>query len=292
MTTREEMRSLAEEIVRSYKDRTSGVAEIREIVKADLKEFQDSRAAMAKDMRADLARSVAAMKAAVSTQLKELGAAHAAMSRELKADLAKVRPALEKEDKKRQSEAREFMGELGRAVAEGKAAVKTLLGEFDSAHNAMSREMRAELARGHQAMAEGERERQGEAREFMGELGKAVAGGKAATQSLLRDFGEVQAGARHEWQKMTATMQSKRGGVAVAVKRPIEETVAGAAEITPDTAVLRAQVFEYLANHLDGTKLVELAEEFGVARIKMAKVVRSLMDGNKVEKRDLLYFAV
>ena len=91
---------------------------------------------------------------------------------------------------------------------------------------------------------------------------------------------------------MTATMQSKRGGVAVAVKWPIEETVAGAAEITPDTAVLRGQVFEYLANHLDGTRLVELAKEFGVARIQMAKVVRSLMDGNKVEKRDLLYFAV
>ena len=259
MTTREEMRSLAEEIVRSYKDRTSGVAEIREIVKADL---------------------------------KELDAAHAAMSRELKADLAKVRPALEKEDKKRQGEAREFMGELGREVAEGKAAVKTLLGEFDSAHNAMGTEMRAELAKVRPALEKEDKKRQGEAREFMGELGKAVAEGKAATQSLLRDFGEVQAGVRDEWQKMTATMQSKRGGVAVAVRRPIEETVAGAAEITPDTAALRGQVFEYLASHPDGTRLVELAEEFGVARIQMAKVIRNLVDENKVEKRDLLYFAV
>jgi len=132
----------------------------------------------------------------------------------------------------------------------------------------------------------------GELGKAVAEVGKAVAEGKAATQSLLRDYGEVQAGARYEWQKMTATIRSKRGGVAVAVKRPIEETVEGATEITPDTAVLREQVFEYLANHLDGTKLVELAEEFGVARIQMAKVVRSLIDGNKVEKRNLLYFAV
>ena len=281
MTTREEMRSLAEGIVRSYKDRTSGVAELREIVKGDLKEFQDSRAAMAKDMRADLGRSGAARKAAVSTQLadvstqlKELDAAHAAMAKDLRAELA-------------------------RSGAARKAAVSTQLKELDAAHAAMSREMRAELAGGHQAMAEGERERQGEAREFMGELGKAVAEvgkavaeGKAATQSLLRDFGEVQAGARYEWQKMTATIRSKRGGVAVAVKRLIEETVEGAAEITPDTAVLREQVFEYLASHPDGTRLVELAEEFGVARIQMAKVVRSLIDGNKAEKRNLFYFAV
>jgi predicted HTH transcriptional regulator len=145
--------------------------------------------------------------------------------------------------------------------------------------------MRAELTKGHQSLAKGERKRQSEAREFMGELGRAVAQGKATTQALLRDFGEVQAGARDEWQKMTATMQSKRGGIAVAVKPPIEE-------ITAETATLREQVFEHLANHPDGTKLVELAEEFGVARIQIGKVIRNLMDENKVEKRGLLYFAV
>jgi len=234
MPTREEMQSLAEEIVRSYEDRISGIVELRKIVKADLKEFQDSRAVMARDLRADLAQSVAARKAAVSSQLKELDAAHASMSRELKADLAKVRPALEEEDRKRQSEDREFRGELGRAVAQGKTAI----------------------------------------------------------QALLKDFGEVQAGVRDEWQKMTATMQSKRGGVAGAAKPPIEEIAKGAASITPEIAALREKVFEYLANHPDGTKLVELAEEFGVARIQVAKVVRSLIDENKIEKRDLLYFAV
>jgi len=234
MPTREEIQSLAEEIVRSYEDRISGIVELRKIVKADLKEFQDSRAVMARDLRADLVKSVAARKAAVSSQLKELDAAHASMSRELKAGLAKIHPALEEEDRKRQSEAREFRGELGRAVAQG----------------------------------------------------------KTATQALLRDFGEVQAGVRDEWQKMTATMQSKRGGVASAAKPPIEEIAEGAALITPEIAALREKVFEYLANHPDGTKLVELAEEFGVARIQMAKLVRNLIDENKIEKRDLLYFAV
>lgn len=292
MPTREEMRSLAEEIVRSYEDRIRGIAELREIVKGDLKEFQDSRTAMAKELRDDLAKSVADRKAAVSSQLKELGTAHAAMSREMRAELNKGRQTLAKEEAKRQNEAREFMGELGRAVAQGKAAVKTLLGEFDSAHNAMSREMRAELTKGRQSLLKGERERQSEARDFMGELGRAVSEGKAATQALLRDFREVKAGAQDEWQKLTATMQSKRGGVAVAVKPPIEEIAEEAVEITPETGALREQVFEYLANHPDGTKLVDLAEEFGVARIQIGKVIRNLMDENKVEKRELLYFAV
>jgi len=288
MPTREGMRGLAEEIVGSYSDRVAGIAQLRETVKLDLKGFQDSRTAMAQELSADLAKSVADRKAAVSTQLKELDAAHNAMSREMRADLNKGRQTLAEDEGKRQSEAREFMGELGRAVAEGKAAVKTLLGEFDSSHNAMSREMRAELTKGHQTLAKGGRKRQSEAREFRGELARTVTEGKAATQSLLRNFSEVQAGARDEWQKLTATMQSKRGGVAVAVKPPAKEAVG----ITSEAATLRNQVFQYLANHPDGTKLVKLEKEFGVARIKMARVLKDLMGENKVEKRELLYLAI
>jgi len=132
---------------------------------------------------------------------------------------------------------------------------------------------------------------------------------------MLKGFREEQAGVRDEWQKLTTTMQAKRGAPVVEVRPPEavapppveevapppsveevaeEEAVAHAevAEVTPEIAVLRDQVFEYLANHPDGTRLVELEEEFGVARIQMAKVVRSLMDENKVEKRDLYYFAI
>lgn len=54
---------------------------------------------------------------------------------------------------------------------------------------------------------------------------------------------------------------------------------------------LHDRVFEYLANHPDGSRLVDLEQEFGLARIQMAKIIRSLVDDNKVEKHDLLYFA-
>jgi len=60
----------------------------------------------------------------------------------------------------------------------------------------------------------------------------------------------------------------------------------------PPVSELRDRVFAYLTDHPDGTKLVELEAEFGVSRIEMARVVRALIDNNKVEKRELLYFAI
>ena len=292
MPTREEMRSLAEEIVGSYTDRVAGIAQLRETVKMDLKGFQDSRTTIAKKLRADLAKSVSDMKSAVSTQLKEMDAAHTTMSRELKTDLAKIRPALAEEDRKRQAEAREFIGELCQAVAEGKAAVKTLLSEFDDAHATMSKELKVDLGKICPALKEEDRKRQSETREFMGELGGVVAEGKAGTRALLRNFSEVQAGARDEWQILSAIMQEKKGGPMIQMEPPAEEMAEEAAEITPEIGNIRDRVFEYLANHPDGTRLVEVEQEFGLARIQMAKMLGNLIDDNKVEKRDMLYFAI
>ena len=64
------------------------------------------------------------------------------------------------------------------------------------------------------------------------------------------------------------------------------------AEVTLEIATLSARVFGYLADHPDGTKMTELEKKFGLTRIQMARVLRNLMDRNKVEKRGLLYFAI
>jgi len=310
MPTREEMRSLAEEIVGSYADRVAGIAQLRETVKLDLKGFHDSRTAMAKELRADLSkvrpalaeddrqrqseahefmgelgRAVAEGKAAVKTLLNEFDSAHQAMSTQLWANLAK-------DERERQAEVHEFRGELARIIAEGKAAVKTLLTEFDSAHQAMSNQLRADLAKGEEG-------RLREARALKQELVRGVAKIKSAVSAQLKEFADIQAGARDEWQTLTATMQAQRVGAAVEVK-PSEVVAAPAmemteeevAEITPETADIRDRAFEYLANHPDGTRLVELEQEFGLARIKLVRVVRGLIDENKVEKRDMLYFAI
>ena len=235
MPTREEMYSLANDIVRSYEDRISGVAQVKE--------------AEAERQRTET-QEIAQRKSDVGTMLKEFDDAHAAMSNELKADLAKIAPALRESEAERKRTATQ-------EIAQRKSDVGTMLKEFD----------------------------------------------------------EEEAGARDEWQRLTTTMQAKRGAPVVEVRPPEavapppveevappppveevaeEEAVAHAevAEVTPEIAVVRDQVFEYLANHPDGTRLVELEEEFGLARIQMARVVRNLTDENKVEKRGLLYFAI
>jgi len=297
MPTREEMRSLTDDIIGSYEDRIVGITQLRATVKMDLKGFQDSRTAMTKELRADLAKGeegrlgearalkqelvggVAERKSAVSAQLKELDATHAAMSREVRADLKKERQALA-------SEAREFMGELGRAVAEGKAAVKALLSEFDDAHATMSKELKADLSKVAPALRESESERK---RTSTQEISQR----KSGVGTMLRELHEEQAGVRDEWQILSTIMREKRGGTVLKVEPPVEEIAEKeAVEVTPETADIRNQVFEYLANHPDGTRLVELEQEFGVARIKVARLLKNLMDENKVEKQELLYFAI
>jgi len=171
-------------------------------------------------------------------------------------------------------------------VAEGKAAVKAQLKELDDAHAAMSKELKADLAKG-------EEERLREARALKQELVRGVTEIKSAVSAQLKEFADIQAGVRDEWQKLTATMQSKRGGVAVAVKPPVKEVAKEeAAETTPGITGTRGLVFEYLANHPGGTKMTELEKEFGLARIQMAKLLKALMNENKVEKRELFYYAI
>ena len=137
-----------------------------------------------------------------------------------------------------------------------------------------------------------EAERKRTAAQEISDLGAKFKEFRSDVGAMLKEFREEQAGARNEWQKMIATMQYKRSGTALAVKPPVEATPEAATETTPETAALRQQVFEYLAGYPDGAKLAQIAEKFGVARIQVGKVVRELIDENKVEKRDLLYFVV
>jgi len=273
MPTREEMRSLAEDIVGSYADRIAGVAQIKQ------DESERKRTAN---------QEIAQRKSDVSTMLKEFDDNHAAMSQELKADLSKVAPAIKQAEGERKRTATQ-------EIAQRKSDVSTMLKGFDDNHAAMSQELKADLSKVAPAIkqAEGERKRTAT---------QEIAQRKSDVSTMLKEFHEEQAGVRDEWQTLTATMQSKRGGVAIAVK-PAEAVAAPAEEITeegvteitpitPETADISGRTFEYLANHPDGTKLVELEQEFGVTRIEMARLLKDLMDENKVEKRELHYFAI
>jgi hypothetical protein len=276
MPTREEMQSLAQEIVRSHEDRIASITqlretaeEVRERAKTDLNEFRDSWAATGKELRADLAKSVADRKRDVSAilrgfdaEINELNRTRAAMSKGLKADLSK-------------------------SAADLKRDAASMVKGFNDAHAAMSREMKAGLAKG---VADRKRDVDAILQGFDGEF---------------REVRVMLAIARDEWQKLTATMQAKRGAPVVDVKPPevvvptpppveviAKEEAVAHAEATPEIAALQERVFEYLANHPDGRRLVELEQKFGVARIQMARALKDLTNQNRVQKLEGVYFAI
>ncbi|MCL4459075.1 MAG: hypothetical protein M1136_07570 [Chloroflexi bacterium] len=265
MPTREEMHSLAQEIIGSYEARVEGIASLREEVTAQrraaqalLHELDRAHQAMARQQRADLARGRADLtknearrKPAVGAWMREVAADHQAMARRQRAELARGRADLTKTEARR------------------KSAVGAWMKEVAADHQAMARRQRTELARGR------------------ADLTKTEAQRKSRVDAWMREVAAAHTEAREEWQKLTATMCSKRGAAVVEMKPPKP-----AVEVTPEFASLRDRVFEYLASHPDGTRLAELEQEFGLPRIQMARVVKVLMDENKVEKRDLLYFAI
>lgn len=74
---------------------------------------------------------------------------------------------------------------------------------------------------------------------------------------------------------------------AAAPPPPAAPTVAEGA-----TATLRDVIFAYLAEHPDGAKLAQMEQDLGMPRIKMTGHIGSLIQEKKVEKREMLYFAV
>ncbi|MBI2304659.1 MAG: hypothetical protein HYU86_07940 [Chloroflexi bacterium] len=284
-----------------------GAAELRDGSRADLNRLGSARSSMGKKLQADLAKGAADLRRDTTATITGFHQARAAMGRELAKHLAQVVADIAREvaahrrqtgawlrdtHRVRAASGKEMKAQLAGDAAQRRSNVEATLKSLDQAHNDMAREMRDHLA-------------------------KNVAHRKDEVSTMLGGFQaelhEVRAaldGGLDEWLKMAATLAAKRGAPVVekaptaapspVAVRPVpseavaeEEAVSRAevAEVTPELAALRERVFEYLANNPDGARLVELEQEFTMARIQMARVIRTLMDENRVQKRGLLYFA-
>jgi len=193
-----------------------------------------------------------------------------------------------------------LMQEFQKADEERRLEVKQLQGEVatmlkgfakgDAERRSEVATMRNEMATMLKELAKQDTERRSEvasmlseADAFIKDLAKGSAQRASEIAGMLRDFAKGDAERRSE----VASIHKMVWGTAPA-KKQAAPTVVKEAPI----GELRDRVFAYLANHTNGTKLTELEEEFGVARIQMARVVRELMDSNKVEKREQFYFAI
>ncbi|MDP2727667.1 MAG: hypothetical protein Q8P59_09000 [Dehalococcoidia bacterium] len=294
MPALESMQMLTQEIIETHRERVGSTRALKTSGGAMLTELHNSHRAMSKNMHDSLARGEAARKPVVVGMLKGFDRTHEAMSKGLRAglsqDAADRRTAIETMllslDEAHQAMAKTLQADLAQTQRRRKATLKTMLSGFDGAHRAMSKGLRASLAR-------------------------SGADCRAVVAAELKEFRKEQAQTRKEqaavhiaWQRMMTTLQSGNGGAtaqtimppspvevtpaAAAPARPVQETV----EETAEFVALRNRVFKYLANRPDGARLVEMESEMGASRFQMSRALRSLMDENKVEKRDLLYFAI
>jgi hypothetical protein len=228
MSIREEMRSLGQDIIRSYEDRIGGIAQINSDVRT--------------------------MKSDANAMLKRFDHDHTAMSRQMRAELARGRADLTKAEARRKSE------------------VNSWIKEVATAHQAMARKLRGDLAKA------------------CADLRRDVGALRKRFDAELKEVRADLAGAHQEWHRMTVTMQATRQAPAGKVA-PLQAEGKAVADVIPEAAALRERVLEYLAKHPHGAKMAELEQQFRLSRIEMARVIRSLIDDNRVEKRDLIYFA-
>jgi hypothetical protein len=222
---------------------------------------------------------IASLREEVKGQLGELARNHQAMARQLRTGLARGRADLNAQ-----------LHDLGRghaalteAETRRKGEVNTWLKEVDRAHHAMARHLRADLSVVRAALSDAEVQRQ------------------AAVKALMDHVAAERAAGPREWQNLTHTRAAKRNGANAVAEAPVrprpgveeEEVVARAVvgAVTEELTALSDRVFQYLANHPDGTRLTEIEREFGLGRLQAGRVVRHLMDEGKAQKRDLSYFA-
>ena len=329
MPIREEMRNLTEDIIHSYEDRSARIAGLRQTVKGDLKnmridlaksdasrkesvgtllkDMSDAHTAMSGELKAGLTGGTANLRRDITNMLEGLVVARQAINKAMKADLAEgiaerkqevddllkeVDAMLKSFAQNRDTANKQMKADLAKGSTERKQEVDTLLKDveamlkgFDKNHNTMTRQMKADLAKG-----SAERKRNVDI--LINDSHVMLKG----FEVKLHEIRTALEGGRDEWQRMATTLQSMRGAAVSDVKPQKEASIPTSAiqvaDLTPKLAAFRDRVFEYLANHPDGTRLVNLEQEFGMARIQMAKITRSLISKNKVEKRDSLYFAI
>lgn len=218
-------------------------------------------------------QAVAHLREATQGEIRELGEGRQAMTRQLRSGLAKGRTDLAADvvaqiqqlNRTHRAMARQLRSNLAQYRSDLKVGVSTELTALGKAHQAMTRQLRSGLAKGRADRARAEARR------------------SAEVNAWIKEVATAHAGARQAWQDLTATMHAKRnGGVAVAEREAVGEEIVSRSK----------RLFEYLAQHPDGTRLAELQEQFGMKRFEATRTVRRLMDEGKVEKRDLLYFAV
>lgn len=311
MTALFSMQNLTHDIVQSHRQRTEGVDTLKAGVGTMLVGLNRSHRNMSTDLRRGLAKTRADSKTEAQATLIEYETGRQEVSRALHAHLFQAKAdctaAVASMLKAIQDSHLDMGSGVRRDLADCESARRT---KGKSLRTGLNRENTDRGAAVRGMMAGFGRSRRGVSMDLHTSLAQSSSTIKATTAAILRDFRGQQADLRQElsavgaeWRGMveatvsgrmvstpaTAAMPSIFTSSPVPTAAPTPE---GTTEETPEVNALRERVFAYLADNPDGSRLVEMETELGASRFQMSRVLSSLMDENKVEKRDLLYFAV
>ena len=305
MSSADDLRRLAEEMVGTYEERVGFLSDIRQKttdIKKDaadlLSEFGKAHSAMSKDLKAELAKLISDMKLTEKERKKdtaalmsEFGKEHRAMSKDLKAELAGFKSDLESAEAERQKAGHEEGDQRKSEATQRSIDIENFLKDSDSARREMADQLRAELAK-----LNDER--------------------KAETQEM--------AGA---WKKLLSAMQAARGSAVVAgpakieaevtvktVKKAIEEPVEKeeeveefATEVEEEEAIeevaadeeeeeeveedMGGRILDLLEDRDEGLKMPQIADILGIENWRsLIPVIRGLLDDEEIRKEGTLYF--
>jgi hypothetical protein len=216
--------------------------------------------------------------------------------------------ALAREVAARRGDFRKFVGHLHKVSGDRRSEVATMRADTDAfidhLHNRVDADRRADVA----ALRSQVATMRADTDAFVGHLHKVSTGRRRAVAAIRAD---ADAFVRHLHNKVGADRRADVAAIrtlvwggaaparraaprprAAAPPAPPPAAPAAAKAASPGTTALRDVVFGYLADHPDGARLTDMEREFGMARIQIAKALHGLIDDNKVEKRDLLYFAI
>ena len=123
-------------------------------------------------------------------------------------------------------------------------------------------------------------------------LAKYVAGIVSETKKLLGGFADEREKMTANWQNLVAAMAKRRGikpKVEAEVKvRPVEEVVEEE-EVTAEPG-MEERVLEFIESRSEGVRVSDMEESLGVARTRLGKTAKRLLDEGKVRKEENLYF--
>jgi len=179
-----------------------------------------------------------------------------------------LRERLSSEEKARLEATQQFMEEVGIEVSEMCSGTHNLLERFHLEHGEMAKALREKLSSEEKARLEA-------TRQFMEEVHKTNNQGRDAVREMLDEIGSDLRQAGQIWTKEVKIVPEAAAKKKEIKKKPAEE---------------KEKILEVIARHPEGVKLIDIGNEMGVDWRTLIGSTKSLVDEDKVEKIDTIYY--